>query len=261
MKEDFNTQNSQSNQSLQSSQYTLLNISNFNKKMTSSVEDVLEKYMLVVIEYKNFISEKIVMKNKKHFEFIYRRGLDTISHVFSMILFYTKNLDITYYHSQKSFYFFVEFIEQIIDIQHSFLQLSSRDASVFVYKKTIYEINNEYRKSVENDKDSNAQDLEIINLYIEIYKLLVGLTNNQFNEICLKLGKNSAKHDKKIIKLIYLYAEKMMEDRVIVAFDTFLLLLNNLEKYGAKDDVIMNLTILILENEPITETVIKNMFE
>jgi len=246
--------------STQSSQYTLLNISNFNKTMTSSIEDVLEKYMFVIIEYTNFITEKITMKNKQHFQFIYKRGLDTISHVFSMILFYTKNLDITYYHSQKSFYFYVEFIEQIIDIQHSFLQLSSRDASVFVYKKTIYEINNEYRKSIENNKEANNQEVEIINLYMEIYKLLVGLTNNKLNEICLKLGKNSAKYDKKTINVIYLYAEKMMEDREVVSIETFLLLLDNLEKYGAKEEVITNLKILILENEPIVETAIKNVF-
>ena len=56
-----------------------------------------------------------------------------------------------------------EFIEQIIDIQHSFLQLSSRDASVFVYKKTIYEINNEYRKSIDAVSTKKDVKFELLN--------------------------------------------------------------------------------------------------
>ena len=256
MKEDSNNQ---SYQTSQSSQYTLLNISNFNKSLTSSIEDVLEKYVLLVIEYANFISEKVNIKNKNYFEYIFKRGLDTISHVFSMILFYTKNLDITYYHSQKSFYFYVEFIEQIIDVQHSFLQLSSRDATIFVYKKTIYEINNEYRKSIDSDKESNSLELEIINLYIEIYKLLVCLPNNQLKEISLKLGKTSSKYGKKIINTIYLFAEKMVDNHDILNFETFMFFLNSIETHDLSEDNINNLNVLILENEIITENEIKNI--
>ena len=251
MKEEQNTQ---------SSQYTLLNISNFNKIMSSSIKNVLEKYILLIVEYNNFISEKINIKNKKYYEFIYNRGLDTISHVFSMILFYTKNLDITYYHSQKSFYFYVEFIEQIIDIQHSFLQLSSRDASIFVYKKTIYEINNEYRKSIDSNKETNSNEFEIINLYIEIYKLLVKLKPNQLKDISLKMEKNYDNYNKKTIHIIYLFVEKMMELNDILSFDTFMFFLNSIEKNTINDEKLNNLKCLIFENELITDGAIKNIF-
>jgi len=254
MKEESNSQSNQSNQ------YTLLNVSNFNKTLSSSIQNVLEKYILLIIEYTIFFFEKINIKNKKQNKFIYNRGLDTISHVFSMILFYTKNLDITYYHSQKSFYFYVEFIEQIIDIQHSFLQLSSRDASIFVYKKTIYEINLEYRKSIDSDKKKNENELEIINSYIEIYKLLVGLTNNQLKDINLKIGKNHNNYDEKTIHLIYLFAEKMMESNDTLDFDTFMFFLNSLEKNLVNDEKCNNLKCLIFENELITEVAIKNIF-
>lgn len=244
----------------QSNQYTLLNISNFNKTLTSSIQSVLEKYILLIVEYSIFFSEKINVKDKKHYKFIYNRGLDTISHVFSMILFYTKNLDITYYHSQKSFYFYVEFIEQIIDIQHSFLQLSSRDASIFVYKKTIYEINNEYRKSIDTDKKTNETELETINSYIEIYKLLVGLTNNQLKDINLKIGKKHNNYDKKTVHIIYLFAEKMMESNDILSVDAFMFFLNSIEKNAINDEKLNNLKSLIFENDPITEIAIKNIF-
>ena len=88
------------------------------------------------------------MKNYECFIFIIERGIETIMHVFSMLFYYTKNLDLTFYHSQKAYYFYIEFIEQISDDNVSFLQLSSRDATTFVYKKTLYEINIEYKKTM-----------------------------------------------------------------------------------------------------------------
>lgn len=141
----------------------------FNKELNRSLPEIMEKYACLVCEYVSFISEKKNISHKKHFPYLLARGLDTITHVFVMILFYTKNVELTYYHSQKSFYFYVEFIEQILDVQHTFLHLSSRDASIFVYKKTIYEINQECRKETENTPHDDEQ-FKKINAYTQIYK-------------------------------------------------------------------------------------------
>lgn len=141
----------------------------FNKELNRSILEIMEKYATLVCEYIAFISDKKNISHKKHFPYLLERGLDTITHVFVMILFYTKNLELTYYHSQKSFYFYVEFIEQILDVQHTFLHLSSRDASIFVYKKTIYEINQECRKETENSPHDDEQ-FKKINAYTQIYK-------------------------------------------------------------------------------------------
>ena len=65
----------------------------------------------------------------------------------------------TYFHSQKSFYFYVEFIGQISEDQHSFLHLSSKDASIFVYKKTIFEINDEIIKNSSQNSHHQLFDL------------------------------------------------------------------------------------------------------
>lgn len=141
----------------------------FNKELNRSISEIMEKYSTLVCEYVFFISDKKNISHKKHFPYLLERGLDTITHVFIMILFYTKNLELTYYHSQKSFYFYVEFIEQILDVQHTFLHLSSRDASIFVYKKTIYEINQECRKEIENSAYDDEQ-FKMINACTQIYK-------------------------------------------------------------------------------------------
>ena len=143
--------------------------SSFNKELNQSVPEIMEKYVSLIIEYTTFIRDKNNILYKKHYPYILARGLDTITHVFIMILFYTKNIELTYYHSQKSFYYYVEFIEQILDVQHTFLHLSSRDASIFVYKKTIYEINQEHRKETENNVHDDEQ-FKQINAYAQIYK-------------------------------------------------------------------------------------------
>ena len=141
----------------------------FNKELNRSIFEIVDKYVALIGEYYAFIRDNPNIIHKKQYPYLLARGLDTITHVFTIILFYTKNLEITYYHSQKSFYFYVEFIEQILDANNAFLHLDSRDASIFVYKKTIYEINPDLRADVENAPEIDDQ-FKIINAYIQIYK-------------------------------------------------------------------------------------------
>ena len=127
--------------------YSLHDTENFNKELTVTPNEVMVKYSDLLSEYTKFIIENIKIKNPNYSKFIIIRGLDTITHVFTTILYYTKNLDITYYHSQKSFYFYVEFISQISEAEKLFLQLSSRDAATYVYKKTLFDLNNNVLKT------------------------------------------------------------------------------------------------------------------
>jgi len=141
----------------------------FNTELNKPISEVIDKYVGLILEYYTFIGDKQNITHTKRYPYILTRGLDTITHVFSIILFYTKNLELTYYHSQKSFYFYVEFIEQIIDVQNTFLHLSSMDATIFVYKKTIYEINTDSRKEIENNEQTDEQ-FKKINAYLQLYK-------------------------------------------------------------------------------------------
>lgn len=136
------------------SQYSLHNTANFNSELTSRLEDVQIKYNNLLSEYLYFILDNIVIKDESFFKFIIQRGIFTVTSVFNIILFYSKNLDVAYFHSQKAFYFYVEFIGQISEDQHTFLQLSSRDAMMFVYKKTIFDIDNETKKKYQVNNDN-----------------------------------------------------------------------------------------------------------
>lgn len=163
------------------SHYMLYNTSNYKLVIENSVSEILDKFIQVVLEYMRFNSEKIIIKNKIYYSFIFERGIETLIHVFLMIFHQTKNLELTFYHTQKAYYFYIEFIEQISDDNITFLQLTSQDAISFVYKKTIFELNNEYRKNMKNLTIEEKQLLDTVNNYVSIYKNLIIFIINRNN--------------------------------------------------------------------------------
>ena len=188
--------------------FSLQNLDNYRKNIDNPLCEITEKYYMLIAEYFKFITENLKIKNSNFAKFIITRGLDTITNVFNNIFYYTKNIDMTYFHCQKSFYFYVEFVGQISEDEKMFLQLSSRDASLYVYKKTIYEINGEIKKNTHTNTqfDSNANGfLDIVNAYMNIYKTFIykiiqsdyinksNLNNNIeiFEKICKKINKTN----------------------------------------------------------------------
>ena len=125
-------------------------------------------------------------------------------------MYYTKNLDVAYYHSQKSFYFYIEFIGQISEDQHTFLQLNSRDAMMFVYKKTIYEINNEIKKQLVYPNADISAKLDILNINITILTKIISYMVNGFDF----LKENKKDTFKLFIKKIEKICEKLNNEKI-----------------------------------------------
>lgn len=168
--------NHQSNSSKIPLLYSLHNSENYVQSLTHSVSEILNKYRLLVIEYLLFINETInSCKTNDNCKFTILRGLTTISYVFIFILHSSRNLNMAYYHSQKAFYYYTEFIGQITGDQNMFLQLTSRDAMMFVYKKTIFEIHNDYKKTnvFLSDLTNENEKMEFLDAYVQIIKNLV----------------------------------------------------------------------------------------
>jgi hypothetical protein len=168
--------------------YSLTNSDNYRKTIECDLGEVTKKYGDLLIEYLNFINENIKVKNTFFSRFIIIRGLDTITNVFLYIFNATKNVDLTYFHCQKSFYFYVEFVGQISDDEKTFLQLTSRDATTYVYKKTIFEINSELKKQNELINNELTEKMDIIKVYINLYqtyllKTIKSENNNNINAI------------------------------------------------------------------------------
>ena len=221
--------------------YSLHNIDNFNKTLDMNVNYIIDKYSKIIIEYLKFIYENIKVQNLTYSKFIVIRGFETITNVFSIILYYTKNINLTYFYCQKSFYYYIEFIGQISEEQHSFLQLNSRDAITYVYKKTIFEINHDYKKNMLPLTHDNMKNFDLINEYIKIGKILVlkiinidskitTININNFENCFNKL--NNAKVD--IDNLYILESVIIILDNKInnieKFFETFLLYLKKINK-------------------------------
>jgi len=235
--------------------YILYSIANYRPSIESSIQDILNRFVSVIIEYMLFISEKITMKNKRYYKFIFERGFETLLHVFSVIFYYTKNLELTFYHTQKAYYFYIEFIEQISDDNVTFLQLSSRDAILFVYKKTIFELNNEYKKNMSEPSIDDKIILSAIDDYIYIYKSIVQfiINHNDFKYetkieyisnccdsiqiISETLNKNKVK--KNYIECIYLFTNLISDKKIdikgfFILLDEFTKRLNSKKKLDDK---------------------------
>ena len=131
------------------------------------VNNVIDKYIQILVEYCSSVSkQKLVITSPNMFNFIILRGLETTTHVFKYVLLYTQNLEAAFHHAQKSIYYYLEFIAQVAEQRNAFLQLSSRDAITYVYKKTIYLINNLESKKSKNDI------INTMNIYMQLYKNL-----------------------------------------------------------------------------------------
>lgn len=210
--------------------YILYNVANYKFKIDNDVQDILGTVVSAILEYMQLISEKITMKNKRNYKFIFERGLETLLHVFSVIFYYTKNLELTFYHTQKSYYYYIEFIEQISDDNVTFLHLNSKDAVLFVYKKTIFQLNNDYKNQITEPNNDDKQILTIVDKYTQIYKRIVKfiINHNDFNydtkinyifvscDAISKLSKtlNNTKIIKMYIDYIYLFTNLIADKNI-----------------------------------------------
>ena len=164
------------------SAYNIANIKNFNLTLDKkNIKTVKEKYTILISEFLLCASENVIVQNDKYFVFILQRGLETLKHCFKMIYMYTRNLDLTIYHCKKAFCYYVEFIGQIGDDNHTYLQLNSKDATLFVYKKTIFEIDNEYRKKFELDEEDKLYMKLITNIIDIFHEIILMMISKEFS--------------------------------------------------------------------------------
>lgn len=160
--------------------YILYSIENYKDVIMNTPQEIVSKFVDVMFHFMNIMCEKLLSKKQHQYKFIVERGIDTISHVFQMTYCVTKNLEVAHHYSQKAFCFYTEFIEQMSDENVSFLKLTSKDATLFVYKRTIHEINNECRKNQKPLTFQEQKILEDVNNIIHLNKM-----------ICLFIMKNS----------------------------------------------------------------------
>ena len=156
----------------------------------------LSNFLKLLNTYHVLFNNNIVTKKIHYVDFIYKQGMKCLNHIYTILLNNTNNMSFTYYHCEKGIYYFTEFISQI-ENENSFLKLSSIDAIIFVYKKTIYNINK--KLSVADRKNWLNDTNDIIKLIISIN------TVDNFNNLIsyfMKLSKATPEDIEKLHVLI-----------------------------------------------------------
>ena len=210
---------------------SLNNPDSYKSELTDNLEDILFKYNQIINDYTQVYMENIKITDKNYYYYLFLNGIKTINNVFSIILLYTRNLNISNFYTQKSFYLYIEFISQIDNINHSFLELNGKDASLFVFKKTIYEIDNNYRKdyicsnenifniiSIFTNLTYNFYSLIDSNTSIEIFKKELIINNEIINNILISIidvlvikpNNNLQNNNVLIIKLISKFIQSLL---------------------------------------------------
>ena len=193
-----------------------MNIDKVEEDLNKEPLVIIKKYNYLLSEYFNNSINVFNLKNENYNKFILNKGIETISHVFNNVYLFTEHEELTYKLTEKAFYYYVEFIQQIYNEKNTYLDLSIKEAILFVYKKTLVDLNEV------NKKEKNTTNIELI-------KMLTTLTNSHlyYNVLDenLILNVNSDKinnffkeldniYDDLII--VYLHDKKNFKDKIIL---------------------------------------------
>ena len=156
---------------------------NYKEEMEDSVKEIIQVYTRIVVDYLHFMKKSNKIQKNQCFKFILYRGLETMTHVFNYILFFTKNLEIVESYAEKSMFYYLEFVSQINKDQHMFLNFTSRDAVIYVYKKTIYEIRNNLSPDPSEESTSICKK---VHLYTQMIQNEASSCNDLLDDSSLK---------------------------------------------------------------------------
>jgi hypothetical protein len=151
---------------------TLSNVENYKSELDSNEHILFLKYVGLIHELFQGCAENIYIQKDDYLKYIMIKGIKNTVYIYNFLLLYTKNLELTIYHTQKSIIYYIEFISQIGEDTNNLLQLNSKDATLFIFKKTIFEVNEEVRKNYKENNVTNVK-LETLRLYIDLYNNII----------------------------------------------------------------------------------------
>ena len=116
--------------------YSINNTDNYNMSCNIDLRNIINKYMEYINNFFLLIKDNTYFKQYSYSKYLIINGIQTANHILNMLIIYTKNIDLTFHHIERSFIYYVEFINQIM-INNGSLNLNSKDASIFIYKKIL----------------------------------------------------------------------------------------------------------------------------
>jgi hypothetical protein len=101
---------------------------------------IFSKYAITMNEYlSHFTGSSKYKKGDKDRHYLLMSGFSTLTHVFKITL-NCATIDIAIENTEKAIYYYTQFIEQMEENIMYDLNVSSNNASLFVYEKTIYQL-------------------------------------------------------------------------------------------------------------------------
>jgi len=212
------------NDNIDSVVFKLSNKDNYRQTLEDPIILIQLSYVKVIHYYIVHYFENMNNSN------IFIQGFKSLTHIFLFLLMYTKYLELTIFHCQNAIFYYIEYISQITDKEDNmFFNLTLKDAVVYIYTKTIYDLNEESRqKHFLTPNDDSI--LEIITSFTDIYgKISIMLATSQD----FKINTTDEKKD----KLQYIRTE--IENYIINQF-----------KYDiTESETLKNMKLLLIECE------------
>jgi hypothetical protein len=145
------------------------NVEFYNKTMDTPLTDVCLKVVDIANYYMLYSIESSFNDTC-----MTQKGVDIILNIFSMILLYTKNIDMAVEYANNSIYYFIEYVSQISNkgSEFSFVNLTVKDAILYVYRKSIFEINENHKRTFEFDT-SESMYFDAVNMFIKTYSMIL----------------------------------------------------------------------------------------
>lgn len=201
----------------------LSKITNYKENLNEiDIPEYIIKYISVIFDLFDYAKREKYKYKRDYLNYIIKQGFNTMMHIFTYMLMYTKNIDLTFFHLQKGLYYYLEFIQQIKRDEHQFLQFNIKDAIIFVYKKTIYDIDQDYiRHTTINNK--NREIMEKVRLYVEGWNQITYDILQKF----LYVDKFENVVYKDIIKTLILLCKTQFDKHIHLNFGSILRVIDN----------------------------------
>jgi hypothetical protein len=103
------------------------------------IDKITDTYVSILKEFVELINDSKHCDNPNNSIITMYIGMNTIHRVFEFILIKTKSIEKVCYYCKKTYYYYLEYMEQIFssNLQQN---LNQMDAILFVYKKTIFDL-------------------------------------------------------------------------------------------------------------------------
>ena len=158
--------------------FSLADIENYHDGVDVDMSTVIEHAIIVVSLCAQKVGQALEAKPKNYKRFMVSKAVECLSSIIGLLFLYTANPPLVFYHAEKMIYFYIEFLQQIGNDVNHFLGLSSKDASIFTYKKTIYEVISSERKEPRIKNPNHNENCKRLSSVLQYIQTIVALQYN-----------------------------------------------------------------------------------